>query len=106
VEQAGLPVALANAGADLLTVTRWTLPTDIAPPTRMGTTALALAVDAAHGDPAPVDALRRWQLGRLDAWREHGQPEDSPLLWAALATYVLPGAHGIAIAATDRTGAA
>jgi hypothetical protein len=89
LEQAGLPVAAINAGAELLTVTRWILPTDYDPPREIATTMLALAVDCAHREPDPLAALRSWQCERLTAWREHGWREDAPLLWASLATYVV-----------------
>jgi len=91
LEQSGLVVAAINAGAELLTVTRWILPTDRDPPREIATTRLALAVDEAHRKPDPLDALRSWQRERLTAWREHERWDDAPLLWASLATYVAPG---------------
>jgi hypothetical protein len=90
LEQAGLAAAAINAGAELLTVTRWILPTDYDPPREITTTRLALAVDRAHEQPDPLAALRSWQCERLTAWREYGRREDAPLLWASLATYVVP----------------
>lgn len=90
LEQSGLPVAAVNAGAELLTVTRWTLPADDTSARGTATTALALAVDAAHREDDPLTAIARWQCERLAAWRAHGRRADSPLLWASLATYLVP----------------
>lgn len=90
LEQSGLPIAAVNAGAELLTVTRWTLPLDEDPPRQLATTRLALAVDAAHDEHDPAAAIGRWQRERLAAWRVHGDRGDSPLLWASLATYLVP----------------
>lgn len=94
-EQSGLPIAAINAGAGLVTATRWILPTDPAPGGADGsgrpTTALALAVDAAHTTASPIDELRTWQRHRLDAWRDGGRHRDAPLLWSSLVTYLAPG---------------
>lgn len=92
LEQSGLPVAAVNAGAEVLTVTRWTLPLDV-DPAEAATTALALAVDAAHRAPDPLTAIGAWQRERLTAWRTTGRRRDSPLLWGALATYLVPVAQ-------------
>ena len=89
-EQSGLPIAAINAGAGLVTATRWVLPLDPRPDLRPAT-ALALAVDRAHAAPDPVGALRRWQLDRLDRWRAHGELLDTPLMWASLVTYLAAG---------------
>lgn len=92
-EQSGLPIAAVNAGAELVTATRWILPMDRAggPTGALGsTTALAMAVDDAHRSPAPLDGLRRWQLDRLHAWRRGGAADDAPLLWASLVSYRAP----------------
>ena len=89
-EQSGLPIAAINAGAELVTATRWVLPLDPRPDLRPAT-ALALAVDRAHAAPDPVGALRDWQLERLDRWRAHGELLDTPLMWASLVTYLAPG---------------
>lgn len=88
-EQSGLPIAAINAGAGIVTATRWILPLDPGPGGGP-TTALAVAIDGAHGSPDPVDALRTWQLERLRRWRRRGEPADTPLLWAALVTYLAP----------------
>lgn len=92
-ERSGLPIAAINAGADLVTATRWTLPADAdhdddgLQPLQLPFTRLALAVTAAHTRAAPVDALRSWQLTQLAAWRDAGARTASPLLWASLVTY-------------------
>jgi hypothetical protein len=97
VEQTGLTLAALNAGARLVTTTRWTLPTDATAATDGAirpTTSVAVAVDRALRAPDPVLALRAWQLDRLDAWRTatdlREQRLHAPLLWAALVTYVVP----------------
>ena len=92
IEQSGLPVAAVNAGAELLTVTRWTLPLDVEPPRQAATTTLALAVDAAHQQDDPLAAIRDWQCRQLATWRDLGTKDFSPLLWGALATYLVPSA--------------
>lgn len=98
-EQSGLVVAAVNAGAHLVTATRWPLPTDnpvgrdlspTQPVHHEGLTELALAVHSAHRRPHPVAALRTWQLAKLARWRESGQPQHSPLLWASPITYSAP----------------
>jgi hypothetical protein len=95
VEPFGLVMACLNAGAELVTATRWALPTDHAF-TLQGcaapgpTTALMRQVDLCHEDPDPVTALSAWQRGRLTAWTDRGDLRDTPLLWAALTTHHAP----------------
>lgn len=103
-EQMGLVLAAVHAGAELITCTRWSLPDDNsdperpasrpltqADPPRIGaTTDLAFAVDAAHDSADPVGHLRRWQLQRLDAWRDCPSTAHAPLVWAAPVTYLAP----------------
>ncbi|WP_224401699.1 hypothetical protein [Pseudonocardia sp. ICBG1034] len=91
-EQSGMPVAAINAGAGLVTATRWMLPVDRTRPDTCPTRALGMAVDDAHGSPDPLAALGEWQRARLAAWRAHGAVEDVPLLWASLVTYLAPDA--------------
>jgi hypothetical protein len=88
-EQSGLPIAAINAGAALVTATRWILPLGPGPDGGPAT-ALAVAVDGAHSWADPVDALRAWQLERLHRWREHGDLRDTPLLCASLVSYLAP----------------
>ncbi|MGI5223138.1 CHAT domain-containing protein [Nocardia sp. CA-290969] len=92
-EALGLTAAMITGGAELVTATRWPLPTDLAYQ-RFGATPGATplqdaicAVDAAHDEPDPVRYLTAWQRERLRAWRETGAVEHSPLLWSALATF-------------------
>ena len=85
LEQMGLVQAAVHAGGALITSTRWVLPADRHPDT--ATTDLALAVDRAHDESDPICALRRWQLGRLSAWRRDPGPETAPLIWAAPVSY-------------------
>ncbi|APE37758.1 hypothetical protein BOX37_31760 [Nocardia mangyaensis] len=90
-EALGLTTAALSAGAELVTATRWSLPTDHAFHTLTPTTTLPLqaaicAVDTAHDSPTPVPTLLAWQRTRLAAWRDSPIPENSPLLWSAFAT--------------------
>ncbi|WP_227980719.1 CHAT domain-containing protein [Nocardia spumae] len=91
-EALGLVAAMIHGGAELVTATRWPLPTDLAFQRFAGTTGatplqhLICAIDAAHEQPDPIAALANWQRERLTAWRETGAVEHSPLLWAAFAT--------------------
>ncbi|MFD4352723.1 CHAT domain-containing protein [Nocardia sp. NPDC058518] len=90
-EALGLTTAAMAAGAELVTATRWPLPTDHAFHTLTPTTTYPLqsaicAVDTAHDSPTPIPSLLTWQRSRLAAWRDAPAPENSPLLWAAFAT--------------------
>ncbi|MFZ1287114.1 MAG: CHAT domain-containing protein [Candidatus Phosphoribacter sp.] len=98
-EQSGLVVAAVNAGAQLVTSTRWPLPADHPAPrpctptqplNHEGLTDLALAVHAAHRQADPLKALRIWQVAQLDRWRGSGEGTASPLLWASAVTYSVP----------------
>lgn len=93
----GLVTACLNAGAELVTTTRWSLPSDQALATYAGvddipgpTTALALAVDAVHRTADPVAALNQWQREQLTAWRHTGDHScrHTPLVWASLADHL------------------
>ncbi len=94
METFGLVIALLNAGAGLVTTTRWMLPTDSAlrsaGATGQPTSGLALQVDDAHETPDPVRTLAQWQIERLQRWREHGDIGDTPLLWASLTHTLAP----------------
>ncbi|MFD6398534.1 CHAT domain-containing protein [Nocardia sp. NPDC060249] len=90
-EALGLTTAALSAGAELVTATRWPLPTDHAFHTLTPTTghplqAAICAVDTAHDSSTPVPTLLTWQRSQLSAWRDAPAPENSPLLWAAFAT--------------------
>lgn len=89
-EASGLPVAAVNAGARLVTTTRWALPSDGLTGDRRATTMLALAVHRAHCHVRPISALRDWQRIQLARWRAGGHPSYSPLWWATLSTYAVP----------------
>jgi CHAT domain len=96
VETFGLIIALLNAGAEIVTTTRWTLATDYAfqhiteATNHHPTTELAIAVDTAHQCEDPIAALRGWQLQQLHNWEATANIEYSPLTWAALTTHVSP----------------
>ncbi|MFD5319948.1 hypothetical protein [Streptomyces sp. NPDC127098] len=90
-ESFGLATAMIHNGAELVTATRWTLPTSFAfhrlaglPESVRPLSEAVVAVDTAHEHPDPVGRLGRWQRERLDHWRTAGRIEHSPLLWAAL----------------------
>ncbi len=91
----GLTMACLSLGAELVTATRWVLPTDQALTEAFGSVdgsplqELVRAVDAAHASTDPTTALAQWRSARWAAWRSSGRPEDHPLLWAALTTSVL-----------------
>lgn len=92
-EPFGLATALINAGASVVTATKWTLPTDYALEKFGGVGGahplvdLALLVDDAHASPDPFAAIARLQRDRLTRWRSTGALVDSPILWAALLNY-------------------
>lgn len=95
-ETFGLLMAMFNAGAEVITTTRWTLPSDYSFATFAGattpgpTTELALAVDDAQAGADPAAALGIWQRARLAEWRTNPTPATSPLTWAAVGTYLCP----------------
>lgn len=92
-EALGLIAAMVTGGAELVTATRWPLPTDLAFQ-RFGAAPRATplqdticAVDSAHDTADPVPALTAWQRERLQLWRSTGALEYSPLLWSSFATF-------------------
>lgn len=92
-EPFGLVTAFFEAGAELITATRWALITDRAfgcysDAGRHPLQEAALAVDAAHRGDRPVADIGAWQRERLARWRCDGELADSPLTWAALANHV------------------
>ena len=97
-EPFGLAIAFINAGAGLVTSTRWTLPTDEAmsragqPPDVEPLLRMALVVDGALAQEEPEHVLAEWQRSELEIWK-HQTPGDlshSPIIWAALSTYLAP----------------
>lgn len=90
-ESFGLASAMLHNGAELVTATRWILPTSFAfhrlaglPESVRPLTEAVIAVDTAHEDPDPIHHLGRWQRQQLDRWRTGRRIEHSPLLWAAM----------------------
>ena len=100
-EAFGLVIVFANAGASLITATKWTLPTDAGMAKFGGLHGDAtpfvdatLQVDHAHraqSDRDVVRALCDWQRTQLNAWRQ-GDRGASPIIWSALSSYLLPEA--------------
>ncbi|MEU3615471.1 hypothetical protein ABZ725_24530 [Streptomyces sp. NPDC006872] len=95
-ESFGLATAMIHNGAELVTATRWVLPTSFAfhrlaglPESVRPLSEAIVAVDAAHEDRDPVHRLGRWQREQLDRWRADGRIEHSPLLWAAMTCIVV-----------------
>lgn len=105
VEPYGLVMACLNAGAGLVTATRWTIPTDLI--FRSGDDAddtdpeplieLVKKVDYAHKSAEPVATIAQWQREQLEKWlasndfmnKKRLNPY-SPILWASLATTIAP----------------
>lgn len=102
-EAAGLVAAMVLGGAEVVTATLWSLPTSAgfrhASPDPAAQRAdgagdgnldlmsdLVVAVDAAHQDPDPGQAVNRWQREQMRRWRE-GDSAANPIYWAAVATY-------------------
>jgi len=95
-ESFGPATAMLHNGAELVTATRWVLPTSFAfhrlaqlPESVRPLSEAIIAVDAAHEHEDPVHRLGRWQREQLDRWRTDGRIEHSPLLWAALTCIVV-----------------
>lgn len=93
-EPTGLVAAAIHGGAQYVTSTRWTLPTDkglrhFARGATDDTAALAdvvIAVNDAHEAADPVAALNTWQRWQSRRWSETGDPRFSPVTWAAFST--------------------
>jgi hypothetical protein len=93
-EPVGLVAAAIHAGAEYVTATRWTLPTDAgirhfattATPATTVIPEVVLAVDNAHQTPDPVAALSDWQRNQAARWETEGRIEDSPIIWSAFGT--------------------
>ncbi|MGB3604807.1 MAG: hypothetical protein WBA38_14810 [Gordonia sp. (in: high G+C Gram-positive bacteria)] len=96
-ETFGLVMAIFNAGAEIVTTSRWMLPSDEAFRVYCGldsapgpTTELALGVDATHRAADPVRALNDWQRSKFAQWQLDPGPATSPLTWAAMACHACP----------------
>lgn len=98
-EPTGLVAAFVARGAEYVTATRWTLPTEAG--LRRFVPALSdraegmlaeaiLAVNAAHEASDPVRALDAWQRAQRRRWTETGDPRYSPIIWGTLATAWAP----------------
>jgi hypothetical protein len=93
-EPVGLVAAALHTGAEYVTATRWTLPTDaglraFGPTANSETTALPgaiIAVNTAHESADPVASLNHWQREKAVRWEAEGRLEDSPIIWAAFGT--------------------
>jgi hypothetical protein len=100
-EPSGLVTAMVHCGAEHVTATRWTLPTDEGlrqlvpgfPPTPVLGPAV-VAVDEAHRAQNPVTALNDWQRAAATRWEKTGDLTCSPLVWAAFTTTWAPPARG------------
>lgn len=105
IEPFGLVVAFLEAGAELVTATRWTLPTDRAVWNVMDDRGdrnrdtvqysgplnkAAHAVDAVLRDRHPVRRLGDWQRSKLRDWCDTGSLADSPVFGASLANHHAP----------------
>ncbi len=109
-EPSGLVTAMIHGGAEYVTATRWTLPTDEGLRQLAGDVPSVLvpavqAVDEAHrGDP--ITALNDWQRTQATAWEKAGDPACSPLIWAAFTTTWAPqpGTGRTRLAPTVRNG--
>ncbi|MFF9349361.1 CHAT domain-containing protein [Streptomyces sp. NPDC014734] len=95
-EPFGPAAAMIHNGAELVTATRWVLPTNVAfhrlaglPGTVRPLSEAIIAVDAAHEHRDPVHRLGGWQREQLDHWRADGRIEHSPLMWAAMTCIVV-----------------
>jgi hypothetical protein len=94
-ESFGLASAMLHNGAELVTATRWALPTSFAFHRLAGLaesvrplSEAVVAVDTAHEHRDPVHRLGVWQREQLDRWRGGHHIEHSPLLWAAMTCVV------------------
>lgn len=98
-EPTGLVAAFVHRGAEYVTATRWTLPTEaglrrFAPQLGEGAVGMLseaiVAVNAAHEASDPVAALGLWQREQRRRWTETGDPRHSPIIWGTLATAWAP----------------
>lgn len=100
-EPTGLMAAFVHRGAEYVTATRWTLPTeaglDRCAPALTGRAEgmlsdAIIAVNAAHEASDPVAALGRWQREQRRRWTSTGDPRFSPIIWGTLTTAWAPAA--------------
>lgn len=96
-ETFGLTTAAIDSGAEFVTATLWTVPTDAgmrratgAGPGYRPLAQLLQASDHAHSQDDPGTVLAEWQRARLEAWRETGSVENTPVVWASVTTTHAP----------------
>ena len=98
-EPTGLVAAFLHRGAEYVTATRWTLPTEaglrrlvpgLGDRAEGMLTAAIIAVNAAHESDDPIGALGAWQRAQRELWTSTGDPHHSPIVWAAFATAWAP----------------
>ncbi|MTD90532.1 CHAT domain-containing protein [Corynebacterium aurimucosum] len=87
LEPMGLSLAAHLRGAQYVIAASWTIPTDsYLPSTPLRR--LILAADEALDSSNPARAMNLWQRDRAEAWFRDGHVKDTPLLWAAMHTFV------------------
>ncbi len=112
-EPFGLAIACINAGAEIVTATRWTLPTDRA----FRRTALprpgrdpqplfdmVAAVDEAHRGRDAISSIAAWQRTRAAEWDSAGTTAPawlSPITWSALTSFAAPRRPTIPLTADE-----
>lgn len=111
-EPFGLALALAHSGSEVIAATKWTLPTDkglaqlrtseqesssIVQQEQAEDSVLAGAVlqlqgalTKEEGEVEAVQLVSEWQRGELKEWLESGKPQHSPIIWAAVSTFLAP----------------
>ncbi|WP_223622273.1 CHAT domain-containing protein [Microbacterium sp. EST19A] len=98
-EPTGLVAAFLHRGAEFVTATRWTLPTEaglrrlvpgLDDRAEEMLTAAIVTVNAAHESDDPISALGTWQREQRELWTSTGDPRHSPIMWAAFATAWAP----------------
>ncbi|MFF5624070.1 CHAT domain-containing protein [Microbacterium sp. NPDC012755] len=98
-EPTGLVAAFLHRGAEYVTATRWTLPTEaglrrlvpaLGDRAEGMLTDAVIAVNAAHESHDPVGALGAWQREQRRLWTSTGDPRHSPIMWGAFATAWAP----------------
>lgn len=95
-EPAGLVSVMVRHGAEHVTATRWTVPTDEGLGSVAGVrepvfAAAVAAVDQAQEAPDPVAGLGAWQRAQAERWAASGSLVHSPLVWGAFTTAWAPG---------------
>ncbi|MGF6822347.1 hypothetical protein M2317_001251 [Microbacterium sp. ZKA21] len=98
-EPTGLMAAFVHRGAEYVTATRWTLPTEAGldrySPALAGRAEGMLsdaivAVNAAHEASDPIAALGAWQREQRRRWTSTGDARYSPIIWGTLTTAWAP----------------